>query len=59
MGNMFGVEADLSVQVGAGAVLEAVHGHGKEDNGKFLNIRVSGWEEKEGLNRYDGLDLPW
>ena len=56
---MFGIEADLPVAAGASAVLEAVHKAGKEDNGKFYNIRVADWEEKEGLNRYDGLTLPW
>ena len=59
MGNTFGVEADLPVAAGASAVLEAVHQHGKEDSGNFYNIRVAGWEKKEGLNQYDGLSFPW
>ncbi|KAL8643140.1 MAG: hypothetical protein Q9228_000265 [Teloschistes exilis] len=57
--NAFGIEADLPVAAGATAVLEAVHQYGKEENGKFYNIRVAGWEEKEGLNQYDGLNPPW
>lgn len=59
MGNMFGIEADLPVAAGASAVLEAVHKYGKEDNGKYYNIRVAGWEKNEGLNQYDGLSPPW
>lgn len=59
MGNAFGVEADLPVAAGATAVLEAVHKYGKEDSGKFYNIRVPGWEKNEGLNQYDGLIPPW
>jgi len=54
-----GESADLDVETGAKAVLEVVHGNGKESNGKFLNIRVAGWEEKEGFNQYDGKVLPW
>ncbi|KAL8832929.1 MAG: hypothetical protein Q9170_004657 [Blastenia crenularia] len=53
MGNALGVEADLPVESGARAVLEAVHSLGKESTGKFYNIRVNGWEENEGLNRND------
>jgi len=54
-----GEAADLDVETGAKAVLEAVEKHGKDFNGKFLNIRVAGWEEKPGLNQYDGKALPW
>ena len=59
MGNAFGVQADLSVAEGAKAVLEAVHRYGKEENGRFYNVRVPGWEKNEGLNQYDGLCPPW
>lgn len=60
MGNSFGAEADLPVAAGATALLDAVHRYGKEENGKFYNIRVPGWEHNEGLNsRYDGLSPPW
>lgn len=59
MGNSLGVEADLPVSAGATAILEAVHKYGKEENGKYFNIRVPGWEHNEGLNRYDGLNPPW
>lgn len=28
-------------------------------NGKFFNIHVPGWERAEGLNQYDGEEVPW
>ena len=59
MGQAFGVEADLPVEVGATAILEAVDKYGKDHNGNFVNIRVAGWEQNEALNRYDGLNPPW
>jgi len=30
-----------------------------EQNGKFLNIHVPGWEENPGFNQYDGKEVPW
>lgn len=54
-----GQEADLPVETGARAVLDVIHKHEKEDNGKFYNVRVPGWEEKEGPNQYDGQIVPW
>jgi hypothetical protein len=54
-----GSAADLDVETGAKAVLEAVATHGSEFNGTFVNIRVSGREENEGLNQYDGKIAPW
>ncbi|KAL9582346.1 MAG: hypothetical protein Q9212_003348 [Teloschistes hypoglaucus] len=59
MGSSMGAEADLPVAAGATALLDAVHKYGKEESGKFYNIRVPGWEHNEGLNRYDGLSAPW
>ncbi|KAL8775901.1 MAG: hypothetical protein Q9194_003520 [Teloschistes cf. exilis] len=59
MGNSFGAEADLPVAAGATALLDAVHKYGKEENGKFYNIRVPEWEHNEDLNRYDGMSPPW
>ena len=40
-------------------MLEAVDTNGKEFKGKFVNIRVKGWEHNEGLNQYDGGIPPW
>lgn len=54
-----GSNADLPVQTGADAVLEKILSATPEQNGKFLNIRASGWENKPGLNQYDGKDAPW
>ncbi|KPI37268.1 C-factor [Cyphellophora attinorum] len=53
-------QADLEVSVGVKAVLDIVFGAGPEQNGKFLNIRVAGWEENtKGPNKYDGKEIPW
>ncbi|KAI4198653.1 MAG: hypothetical protein LQ350_005125 [Teloschistes chrysophthalmus] len=49
MGNSMGAEADLPVAAGATALLDAVHKYGKEENGKFYNIRVPGWEHNEDI----------
>ncbi|THV47317.1 hypothetical protein BGAL_0319g00080 [Botrytis galanthina] len=54
-----GASADLDVETGAKAVVELIESNGKESNGKFLNIRVAGWEKNEGINQYDGGVLPW
>jgi len=39
--------------------LDKILGAGREDNGKFLNIHVKGWEKVEGPNVYDGVNPPW
>ncbi|KAL2074163.1 hypothetical protein VTL71DRAFT_7941 [Oculimacula yallundae] len=51
--------ADLPAAVGAKASLEKIIAAGKEENGKFLNIRVEGYEDVEGPNRYDGKNPGW
>jgi len=51
--------ADLPVEVGTKAVIEALMGAGKDANRKFINIKVAGWEENDGLNQYDGKVIPW
>ena len=51
--------ADLPVSVGAKAVLDRVLGATQEDNGRFANIHVPGWEEASGPNQYDGKSPPW
>ncbi|PKY02379.1 putative short chain oxidoreductase [Aspergillus campestris IBT 28561] len=54
-----GSRADLSAEQGADAVLDIVREANTAQNGKFLNVRVPGWENHEGLNQYDGRELPW
>lgn len=54
-----GEQADLGAEESANAVLDVVREKGPESNGKFFNIRVKGWEEAEGLNQYDGAEVPW
>ncbi|EYE92425.1 SDR family oxidoreductase [Aspergillus ruber CBS 135680] len=57
--NLGGDAADLSVEQSSTGVLEIIDNATKADNGKFYNIKVPGWENAEGLNRYDGLQYPW
>ncbi len=51
--------ADLEVEVGVSAVIKLVLKSNSESNGKFLNIHIPGWEHNDGLNRYDGAEVPW
>lgn len=54
-----GDRADLAPEVGAKASLDRIFAATKEDNGQFLNIKVEGWENAPGPNKYDGLNPPW
>lgn len=47
--------AHLHVSEAVTAVVEKVLGAGKEDNGKFLDIRVPGWE----TSGYSGANAAW
>jgi hypothetical protein len=51
--------ADLDAATGAKAITDIVHKADATYNGKFCNIHVPGWEHNEGINQYDGLDVPW
>ncbi|PVH93919.1 short-chain dehydrogenase-like protein [Periconia macrospinosa] len=53
--------ADLEVEEAASAIEERLVHAGRPESGKFLNIRVYGWENgKPGKhNYYDGKELPW
>jgi hypothetical protein len=52
-------DADLPVEVGAAAVVDIIKNADRSFNGKFQNIRVAGWENREGSNVYDGKAPPW
>ncbi|KAK7890699.1 hypothetical protein LTR67_007908 [Exophiala xenobiotica] len=53
-------QADLDVDVGVKAVLDNIFQSTPEKyNGTFQNVRVPGWENKEGPNQYDGKVVPW
>ncbi|KAG4422594.1 hypothetical protein IFR04_004215 [Cadophora malorum] len=54
-----GERADLAPEVGAKASLDRIFSATKEDNGQFLNIKVEGWENAAGPNKYNGLNPPW
>ena len=54
-----GDQADLTLEQGSQAVVDIVLRITKEDNGKFLNVHVPGWEHAEGMNQYDGEIVPW
>lgn len=50
----------MEVDVGVKAVLDIMLKSGPEQNGKFLNIRVEGFEDpKRGPNWYDGKEITW
>ena len=51
--------ADLEVETGVQAVVKIILEADPEVNGKFLNVRISGWEEANGPNQYDGGEIPW
>jgi hypothetical protein len=57
--DMSGDRADLAVDVGAKATLDILFRSTKEDNGRFFNIRVAGYEDVEGPNKYDGKEVAW
>lgn len=40
-------------------MLEVLDKDRSELNGKFMNIKVAGWEDATGLHKYDGKELPW
>ena len=52
-------DADLEVETGVSAVVDMIIKSGPEQNGKFLNIHIPGWENAPGINQYDGKELPW
>lgn len=54
-----GDSADLTPEQSATGLLERVDQATTADTGKFFNVRVPGWENAEGLNRYDGAEVPW
>ncbi|KAI3007358.1 hypothetical protein CBS147346_3167 [Aspergillus niger] len=54
-GDRADITAEQSVQGLLDIIVPATHA----DNGKFFNIRVPGWEKAEGLNQYDGAEVPW
>lgn len=46
--------ADLELSEAIPAITERILGASKEDNGKFLDVKVPGWEQK-----YNGGNPPW
>jgi len=54
-----GPYADLDVPTGAKAVIERLERDRAELNGKFVNIKVAGWENATGLHKYDGAEIAW
>ncbi|OJI80407.1 hypothetical protein ASPTUDRAFT_178834 [Aspergillus tubingensis CBS 134.48] len=51
--------ADITAEQSVQGLLDIIVPATQEDNGKFFNIRVPGWEQAEGLNQYDGAVVPW
>jgi hypothetical protein len=40
-------------------VIDIVQKASPEQNGRFVNIHVPGWEEAKGNNQYPGGEVPW
>jgi len=51
--------ADLTVEQSVNAILDVVFNSTQANNGKFMNIHVPGWEKSEGINQYNGGEIPW
>jgi len=49
--------ADLSIEQGVAAVKKLILETGKEQNGKFLNIKVAKTDQM--MFDYDGKEIPW
>ncbi|RAK98105.1 SDR family oxidoreductase [Aspergillus ibericus CBS 121593] len=54
-----GDRADLTTEQSVQGLLDIILPATQADNGKFINIRVPGWEKAEGMNQYDGAEAPW
>ncbi|RAK89142.1 short-chain dehydrogenase-like protein [Aspergillus costaricaensis CBS 115574] len=54
-----GERADITAEQSVQGLLDIIVPATQENNGKFFNIRVPGWEQAEGLNQYDGEVVPW
>ncbi|KAJ5773758.1 hypothetical protein N7457_008654 [Penicillium paradoxum] len=54
-----GRRAHLSAETGAEKVVDIIQKATPEQNGKFINIHVPGWEVPEGADQYDGKEIPW
>ncbi|KAL7947574.1 hypothetical protein V8C42DRAFT_289236 [Trichoderma barbatum] len=51
--------ADLDVETGTKALWDLINKADPSYNGKFYNIHVPGWEHNEGVNQYNGQEIPW
>lgn len=54
-----GEGADLTKVQSVAGCLEKILSAGKEQNATFMNLRVKGFENVDGPNKYDGKDSPW
>ena len=54
-----GDDADIDVEMSSKAVLNLILHVGREDNGKFFNIRVPGFENRPAPFQYAGEEIPW
>ncbi|KAM5378551.1 hypothetical protein ACJZ2D_004505 [Fusarium nematophilum] len=51
--------AHLDVETSVRATLDIVFGATRKDNGKFLNVRVPGFEDTSLPDKYEGGEIPW
>ncbi|KXT15252.1 hypothetical protein AC579_4849 [Pseudocercospora musae] len=51
--------ADLPVSTGVESVKDIILSSTPAQNGKFVTIKVPGWEDTQGPNKYHGGENPW
>lgn len=51
--------ADLDPQEAAESIAKRVMAATESDNGKFFDTYIPSFEDKQGINRYNGQIYPW
>ncbi|KAM0263894.1 hypothetical protein ACHAQJ_000929 [Trichoderma viride] len=51
--------ADLDLKTAVKGIFDLIDKADTSYNGKFYNIHVPGWEHNEGVNQYEGAEIPW
>jgi hypothetical protein len=54
-----GDRAQIDVETSVNALFDIIDTVTTKDNGKFLDVRVPGWEEAPGPNHYLGGEAAW
>ncbi|KAL3471765.1 hypothetical protein BJX99DRAFT_266516 [Aspergillus californicus] len=54
-----GDNADIDIETSTEAVLDLISRVGRQDNGKFFNIRVPAFDHRPEAFQYAGKEIPW